>query len=359
LSDPRASDLRAPRPGSGRGRPPGATRSARGGSPEPGPPGGPSSGSSPTDGGRARPADVPPRLGADAATWLLLPVRLLLGLFLLAPLAALLLVSLATRGPYGGVVVPPLAEHLLGGGFLANYLRSFEPLYLGIAWRSFSLALLTTGLCLLAAFPAAWFLARVARPRHRPWLLALVVLPFWTSFLVRAYAWMTLLRDEGLLNRLFVGAGWVEAPLAMLYTPGAVLVGLVYGELPYMILPLWAVFERLDGELLTAAADLGAPRHEVLRRVVLPLAWPGIVAGSVLVFVPSLGQFVISDLLGGARAMLLGNLVQNQVAIARNLPFAAALAIELAAFVLALGWCARRLTRGGGDATPTRREELS
>ena len=163
-----------------------------------------------------------------------------------------------------------------------------------------------------------------------------MVVPFWTSFLIRTYAWMFLLRTEGLLNHLLLGAGLRDRPLEILYTELAVMIGLVYGELPFMILPLYASLEKLDRTLLEAAADLGAGRAAVFRRVTVPLTAPGIAAGIVLVFIPSLGQFVVSDLLGGARSMLLGNLIQNQFAVARNHPFGAALAFELMAAVLLL-----------------------
>jgi spermidine/putrescine transport system permease protein len=189
-------------------------------------------------------------------------------------------------------------------------------------------------------------------------LLGLVVVPFWTSFLVRTYAWMFILRSEGLLNHLLLAGGLVSRPLALLYTQAAVMIGLVYGELPFMILPLYATLERLDRSLLEAAADLGAGWSAALWRVTVPLCLPGIVAGTVLVFIPSLGQFVVSDLLGGARGMLIGNLIQNQFAVARDQPFGAALAFELTAAVLLLllAWAlaARRRSAGapGQGAAP-------
>jgi spermidine/putrescine transport system permease protein len=182
-------------------------------------------------------------------------------------------------------------------------------------------------------------------------LLGLVVVPFWTSFLIRTYAWMFILRSEGLLNLVLVGSGLLRHPLELLYTQTAVMIGLVYGELPFMILPLYASLEKLDRSLLEAASDLGAGRVQTFRRVTFPLTLPGLAAGVVLVFIPSLGQFVVSDLLGGARSMLLGNLIQNQFAVARNQPFGAALAFELTAAVLLLllGYAALARRRGGED----------
>jgi spermidine/putrescine transport system permease protein len=271
---------------------------------------------------------------------LLLPTWLVLGVLFLLPLALVLALSFRQRGPYGGVApLPPAGgwgAYLRSGAFLANYARSLDGVYLAIGWRSLWMAALTTALCLLVAFPAAYYLALAAPPRRRPLLVGLVAVPFWTSFLIRTYAWMFILRTEGLANHLLLALGWIDRPLDLLYTQLAVAIGLVYGELPFMVLPLYAALEKLDPALLEAAADLGAGRLARLRRVTLPLALPGIAAGAVLVFIPSLGQFVVSDLLGGARSMLLGNLVQNQFAVARNGPFGAALAVELTAAVVAL-----------------------
>ena len=297
-----------------------------------------------------------PRWGALA---LALPAWVVLGVFFLLPLALMLGVSGAERAVYGGVrPVADLAAYLRSGAFLANYRQTLETLYLGIAWRSLWMAALTTVLCLAIGFPAAYALALVAPRRRRGLLLGLVVVPFWSSFLIRTYAWMFILRSEGLLNHLLLRSGLASRPTSLLYTEAAVLIGLVYGELPFMILPLYAALERLDRSLLEAAADLGAGRGAVLRRVTVPLALPGIVAGVVLVFIPSLGQFVVSDLLGGAHSMLIGNLVQNQFAVARNQPFGAALALELTAAVLLLLFAysrfSRRSRRGGagGGALP-------
>jgi spermidine/putrescine transport system permease protein len=274
----------------------------------------------------------------DRRGWpLLLPTWLVLGAFFLAPLALMLAVSFRQRGVYGGLKpIEDLGGYIASGAFLDNYARSLDAIYLGIGWRSLWMALLTTALSLLIGYPVAYALALRVPRRWKSLLLGFVIVPFWTSFLIRTYAWMFLLRTEGLVNRLLLGAGLVERPLEILYTELAVMIGLVYGELPFMILPLYASLEKLDRTLLEAAADLGAGGVSVFRRVTIPLTAPGIAAGVVLVFIPSLGQFVVSDLLGGARSMLLGNLVQNQFAVARNHPFGAALAFELMAAVLLL-----------------------
>jgi spermidine/putrescine transport system permease protein len=278
-----------------------------------------------------------PRKRRRAAVPLLLPTWAVLGVFFVAPLALMLGVSFRRRGVYGGLrPVADLAAYLRSGAFLANYSRSLEPIYLSILWRSLWMAALTTALCLVISYPVAWLIAVRAPRQWKGLLLGLVVVPFWTSFLIRTYAWMFILRGEGLLNQALLAAGVIHRPLELLYTPSAVMIGLVYGELPFMILPLYASLEKLDRSLVEAAADLGAAGAGVFRRVTVPLTLPGIVAGLVLVFIPSLGQFVVSDLLGGAKTMLVGNLIQNQFAVARNQPFGAALAFELTAAVLLL-----------------------
>ncbi|MFL6194499.1 MAG: ABC transporter permease [Thermoanaerobaculia bacterium] len=287
-----------------------------------------------------------------AAAPLLLPTWLVLGVFFLAPLALMFGVSFAQRGTYGGIrPVENLGEYVGSGAFLSNYARSLGEVYLRIGWRSLWMAVLTTALCLLVSFPIAYYLAILSPRRWKGLLLGLVVVPFWTSFLIRTYAWMFILRTEGLLNLVLTGAGLLHHPLELLYTQTAVMIGLVYGELPFMILPLYASLEKLDRSLLEAASDLGAGSAQSFWRVTVPLSLPGIAAGTVLVFIPSLGQFVVSDLLGGARSMLLGNLIQNQFAVARNKPFGSALAFELTAAVLLLlvGYAAFARRRGGEE----------
>jgi len=279
----------------------------------------------------------------------LLPTWLALGLFFLVPLLLMLGISFAQRGIYGGLQpIQHLGNYLRSGAFLANYARSFDGIFLKIAWRSLWMAVATTGLCIVVSFPIAYYLALLAPRRWKGLLLGLVVIPFWTSFLIRTYAWMFILRTEGLLNLVLVGSGFLRHPVELLYTQTAVMIGLVYGELPFMILPLYASLEKLDRSLLEAGSDLGANTFQTFKRVTFPLTLPGLAAGIVLVFIPSLGQFVVSDLLGGARSMLFGNLIQNQFAVARNQPFGAALAFELTAAVLLLllGYAALARRRG-------------
>ncbi len=285
-----------------------------------------------------------------AAYALALPTWIVLGVFFLAPLVVLFLISFGQRAIYGGLKpIEDLGAYLASGKFLAQYARSLHPIYLQIFWRSIWMAVVTTGLCLLISYPVAYYVAVVAPARRRNLLLGLVVVPFWTSFLIRTYAWMFILRTEGLINRLLVGSGLTSGPIELLYNDFSVLLGLVYGELPFMILPLYASLEKLDLSLLEAAADLGAPAGSAFWRVTVPQTMPGIVAGIILVFVPSLGQFIVSDLLGGAKTILAGNLIQNQFAVARNKPFGSAIAFELTAAVLLLLFLYARYTRRRGE----------
>lgn len=279
----------------------------------------------------------PERKRPWAPQFLVAPTWLTLGLFFLLPLFIMLLISFGQRATYGGL--KPIEDYwtyITSGTFFANYLRSAEPLYLQIYWRSFWMAVVTTVLCLLISYPIAYYIAVAAPPRRKNLLLGLVVVPFWTSFLIRTYAWMLILRSEGLINTVLLGSGATQQPLELLYNNFAVMIGLVYGELPFMILPLYASLEKLDLSLLEASTDLGANSVQTFFRVTVPMTMPGIVAGIVLVFIPSLGQFVVSDLLGGAKTILAGNLIQNQFAIARNKPFGSAIAFELTALVLVL-----------------------
>ena len=253
---------------------------------------------------------------------------------LLAPLAIVCFYSFMTRGANGGVEEPFTME---------NYARLWDPLYGAVLWRSIWVAAVSTAICLASGFPLALFIAG-SGPRKNLYL-SLVILPFWTSFLIRTYAWMFLLRDTGLINTVLQALGIIHTPLPMLYNDGAVILGLVYGFMPFMVLPLYATVERLDPALIEAAADLGARPVATLFRVILPLCAPGIRAGTILVFVPCLGTYLTSDLLGGSKTILIGNLVQNQFTAARDWPFgaAASLALMLAATAMLLA------ARGSGE----------
>ena len=260
-----------------------------------------------------------------ARAWSLLgPGMLWLVLFFLVPLLIMAAYSLMPRGTYGGVQP---------GFTLQHYRRFFDPLYLAILQRTLVWSLVCTAVCLLLGYPVAYLVARAGRWRAA--LLFLVVLPFWTSFLVRTFAMIFLLRDSGLVNTVLLRLGLIDAPLTLLYTPFAVLLGLVYGFLPFMILPIYASLEKLDPTLLEAAETLGATPLAGFRRITLPLSLPGVVAGCFLVFIPAMGSFLTSDLLGGAKQLMVGNLIQNQFAAARNWPFGSAASFVVTALVLA------------------------
>ncbi len=240
-------------------------------------------------------------------------------LLVLFPLLYVLLMSFLTTGESFGV------EYKLT---LANYRRLLEPQYYGVYRSSLRIACLTTAFTLLLGYPFAWFLSR-QRERTRNVLLMLVVIPFWTSALMRTYGWMILLRNKGLLNGLLQALHLIDRPIRMLNTPGAVLLGMTYSLLPFMILSIYTSVEKLDYSLVEAARDLYASPLQVFWTVILPQTLPGILSGCVLVFVPAAGMYFISDLLGGGSGMLLGNLINNQLTVSRDWPFGAALSMIL------------------------------
>lgn len=261
----------------------------------------------------------------EAQAWALLgPGAFWLFAFFLVPLLIMLVYSMMPRGIYGGVEPGFTLEH---------YRRFFDPLYLDILRRTFVWSIACTVICLLLGYPVAYVIARGGRWKNS--LLFLVVLPFWTSFLVRTFAMIFLMRDTGLINNWLLRLGMIEEPITILYTPFAVMSGLVYGFLPFMILPIYASLEKVDHSLLEAAEALGARPGARFRRVTLPLSMPGVVAGCLLVFIPALGSFLTADLLGGAKQLMIGNLVQNQFSAARNWPFGSAASFIVMALVLA------------------------
>jgi spermidine/putrescine transport system permease protein len=260
---------------------------------------------------------------------LLSPAGLWLLIFFIIPLVMVLLVSLGERGDAGQVIYTWTAK---------NYSRFFSKigeryLYVEIFGRSLVIASLNTLLCLLVGYPLAYFIARQPAKRRNS-LLLLVMIPFWTNFLVRTYAWMVILRDTGVINNLLLNIGIIGQPLPLLYNRAAVVVGLFYGYLPFMILPLYASIEKLDFSLVEAAQDLGANALRTFLRVVLPLTQPGIVAGSIIVFIPSIGAYVTPDLMGGAKVTMVGNLLQQQFLKVRDWPFGSAVGFILMLTVL-------------------------
>lgn len=266
--------------------------------------------------------------------WVLLtPMLLWLLLFVIVPMGILFVYSFCSRDDLGRVVFDFT---------WVNYQRVFDPIYLGILGRSIFYAALTTAMCVAIGYPVAWFIARQSEiVRNR--LLLLVMIPFWTSFLIRTYAWITILKTEGLLNGFLLSAKLIPEPLQILYTPTAVVIGLLYAYLPFMILPIYGSAEKLDNALVEVAYDLGAGPVRAFSEVIVPLTWPGIAAGILLVFVPAIGMFAITDLMGGAKVPMIGNVIQNQFFKARNWPFGAALGVVFTfMFIIAYALIQRR-----------------
>jgi spermidine/putrescine transport system permease protein len=253
---------------------------------------------------------------------LISPTLIYLFLFLLIPLLLVVILSFLTRGPYCDVVYRFNPS---------NYARLLDPIYLRILGYSVWTAAATTIATILIGYPLAYYIARVPA-RQRSLLLFLILVPFWTNFIIRIYAWIMILRTEGLLNTALLNLGIISVPLNILYSPTAVLIGMVYEFLPFMVLPLYTSLEKIEPAQLEAAADLGAPPWRAFWRVTLPLSVPGMIAGSILVFIPAMGMFVVPDLMGGAKTVLVGNLIRNQFLTARDWPFGAA-----ASMVLLLG----------------------
>ena len=247
------------------------------------------------------------------------PTTFWLMLFLVIPLALVVGISFLTRSGYGGV------EMVFS---LEAYKQLFSSEYARIFGVSFRLSLETTVICLLIGYPFAYVIANSPK-KVKPFLVLLLMLPFWINSMIRIYGWNTLLRSSGIINQVLLNLGIIKIPLEMLYTDGAVLLGMVYDLLPFTVLPIYTSIEKLDPSLLEAASDLGAGRAHRFVRVILPLTMPGIFAGSIQTFIPSLGLFYISDMMGGAKTMYIGNLIKNQFMSARNWPMGAALAIVL------------------------------
>ncbi|NUP24573.1 MAG: ABC transporter permease [Streptomyces sp.] len=258
---------------------------------------------------------------------------------LLLPLALLIGYTVFQRGRFGGIDYDD-------GATGDNFARLADPLYAGVLADSLRLAAITTVLALLLGYPTAYAIARLPR-RWRTVALVLVVLPFWTSFLIRTYAWIVLLSSQGVVNKALTGAGLIDRPLELLYTEPAVVLGLLHSYLPLMVLPLYSAIERVDTGLTEASADLGARPARTFLSVTLPLTVPGVLTGCVFVFVPSLGNFVVPELLGGGRTVLVGNLIRDQFLTARDWPFGSVLALALMAFLVLLlmaqAWAGHRL----------------
>lgn len=251
-------------------------------------------------------------------TWMLL--------FLLVPLLYVICISFLSKNAYGGARFPVTLQ-----GYQGMLQREYGRIFLQSLWLSAK----TTWICLVLGYPFAWIIAHAPK-RWKPFLLLLLMLPFWINSMIRIYGWITLLRSQGVVNQLLLATGLIEKPLDILYTDGAVLFGMVYDLLPFTVLPIYTSIEKLDPSLVEAARDLGAGRRHVFTRVILPQTMPGIFAGSIQTFIPSLGLFYIADMMGGAKTMYIGNLIKNQFLSARNWPLGAALSIVLILITLVL-----------------------
>jgi spermidine/putrescine transport system permease protein len=248
---------------------------------------------------------------------LLSPALLWTALFTLAPMLIMLIISFMQRDPYGDIIPRFQWE---------NYARFFEPLYLSIFADTVILSLATTIICLGLGYPLAYYIANLPSGKQKIWLILLMI-PFWINFLIRTYAWVLLLRNQGVVNSLLLELGWIDEPLQLLYTRGAVLLGMVYTYLPFMALPVYVAIERMDWKLLEAAYDLGATPWRAFLKITLPQTKSGIATGCVLVFISTMGLYVVTDILGGAKSAMLSNVIQNQFMSARDWPFGSALSV--------------------------------
>jgi spermidine/putrescine transport system permease protein len=270
---------------------------------------------------------------------LLSPGMLWILLFFNLPLLIVLFISFVERGRAGGIRIPPVYT-------LENYAQLFNAcastfagpecnplLYVGIFWHSVRIGLVVTLWCILLGYPLSYFIAR-QKPVLRDALMILVIIPFWTNFLVRTYALKQVLATEGLINAMLMNLGLIGSPLDLLFNEFAVVVGLIYGYLPFAVLPMYASIEKFDHTLLEAAADLGASPRRAFLRIMLPLTLPGVVAALVLVFVPVVGAFITPDIMGGGKVEMIGTLINRQFGVARNWPFGSSMSLILMLLVL-------------------------
>ncbi len=270
---------------------------------------------------------------------LITPGSLWILLFFNLPLLIVLFISFVERGRAGSIKLPPVYT-------IANYRQLFNActsqfagpecdplLYIGIFGHSVRIALVVTFWCIILGYPLSYFISR-QRPIWRDALMILVIIPFWTNFLVRTYALKQVLATEGLLNSFFMGLHLINQPLDLLFNEFAVVVGLVYGYLPFAILPMYASIEKFDHTLMEAAADLGASPPQAFLRVMLPMTLPGVIAALVLVFVPVVGAFITPDIMGGGKIEMIGTLINRQFGVSRNWPFGSAMSLMLMLLVL-------------------------
>ncbi|MDJ0987035.1 MAG: ABC transporter permease [Desulfobacterales bacterium] len=294
-------------------------------------------------------APVLPNRHSPRKRWLLLsPALVIIGGLGILPLSVIVVYSFMSPGAVGGIEWKPTLEawlNLVLDRDIFDQTLGFNFAHLTIFARSVGLALSATLLTLLFGFPTAYFIA--TRPqRHKNFWLFLVILPFWCNILVRIFAMMLFIREQGFINHLLINLNLIDSPLQILYTNAAVGIGLVYTYLPLMVMPLYASMEKLDFGLIEAGYDLYGNRWSILTRIIIPMVKPGIVAGSILVFIPVLGAYVVPRILGGGKHLMLGNLITNQFSTSRDWPMGSALALFLTALVMiALMWYVRHTAR--------------
>lgn len=259
------------------------------------------------------------RLIDKGIVWTLSPIVIWLLAFLTIPLIIVMVMGFLTRGAYGQVEYNFNTE---------NYTKLLNPVYIKILINSLKISFLATIMCLITGYPFAYFITKASK-RYRSLLFMLIIIPFWTNSLIRTYAWIVLLRTTGIINSYLLKLGLISAPIQMLYTDGAVLLGLVYTLFPFMVLPLYASIDSVDKCYIEAASDLGATPWRTFWKITIPLTMPGIIAGCILVFIPTLGLFFIPDLMGGSKVMLISNLIKNQFLTARDWPFGSAISIVI------------------------------
>ncbi|WP_246599329.1 ABC transporter permease [Clostridium lacusfryxellense] len=246
--------------------------------------------------------------------------------FFVLPLIFIVVVSFSTRGDVGNIVYKFT---------LSNYIKLLDPLYINIFIKSILIAIYTTALCLIIGYPFAFIIATSPK-KYKPLLLLLIILPFWTNSLVRTYAMIVLLRTEGIINTLLLHMNIINQPLHLMYNNIAVMIGMLYMMFPFMVLPLYTSLEKLDKRILDAASDLGAGPVNKFLKITLPLTKGGIISGCILVFIPTLGLFFVTDLMGGSKVILMSNLIKNQFLTARDWPFGSAISVVLIIVMLSV-----------------------
>lgn len=266
------------------------------------------------------------RKSAMAKYCMITPISLWMYLLVAIPLIYIIVISFMNKGTYGGVTP---------GFTVNNYLSILNPLYIYTFLKSIGMSVAVTFICLVIAYPFTYFIAKKT-PIQKTVFMSMVMVPFCVSMIIRLFLWVNILRSEGIINNFLISLGLIKEPLKLVYNPVGAMIGLIYMLLPFMILPLYSSIEKLDKSLLEAANDLGAKPVKSFLKITLPLTKPGIFAGCVMVFIPSMGLYFVTDLMGGSKTLVIGNLIKNQFITARNWPLGAAMSVILMLITLAL-----------------------